>query len=260
MDELDLINLKKRARVAAAVGDKSQAIQLYQQALAHAPDDAETIMALTPLLDDADARRALLTRLLEKRPYHEEARAALAALEGEQAAPVSPQPQAAALHCHYHPHRETRLRCNKCGKPICTECAIRTPVGLRCPDCVRQVQDKFYTATTADSIKGVAAAFVGGLLAGGATFVLMLLLGGFGFFLFLIAFFVGPLLGGAVAEMTRRAMGGRRARGFALKGDIALVLGMLIIVVVTGVIFWAMFAAGLLLIMAVTTFHARMKF
>lgn len=29
----------------------------------------------------------------------------------------------------------TRLRCSRCGKPICPQCAVRTPVGLRCPDC-----------------------------------------------------------------------------------------------------------------------------
>jgi hypothetical protein len=29
----------------------------------------------------------------------------------------------------------TGLRCTRCGKPICPLCAVRTPVGLRCPDC-----------------------------------------------------------------------------------------------------------------------------
>jgi len=29
----------------------------------------------------------------------------------------------------------TGLRCSRCGKPICPQCAVRTPVGLRCPEC-----------------------------------------------------------------------------------------------------------------------------
>ena len=37
--------------------------------------------------------------------------------------------------CSYHPNVRTGLRCSRCGKPICPECAVRTPVGLRCPDC-----------------------------------------------------------------------------------------------------------------------------
>lgn len=37
--------------------------------------------------------------------------------------------------CTYHPDVMTGLRCSRCGKPICPQCAVRTPVGLRCPDC-----------------------------------------------------------------------------------------------------------------------------
>lgn len=37
--------------------------------------------------------------------------------------------------CSYHPNVMTGLRCNRCGKPICGKDAVRTPVGLRCPDC-----------------------------------------------------------------------------------------------------------------------------
>jgi hypothetical protein len=37
--------------------------------------------------------------------------------------------------CARHPNTQTRLRCSRCGTPICPMCAVRTPVGLRCPDC-----------------------------------------------------------------------------------------------------------------------------
>ena len=37
--------------------------------------------------------------------------------------------------CSYHPDVMTGLRCNHCGKPICPLDSVRTPVGLRCPDC-----------------------------------------------------------------------------------------------------------------------------
>jgi hypothetical protein len=39
------------------------------------------------------------------------------------------------VRCSYHPDTLTRLRCSRCGKPICPRCSVRTPVGLRCPDC-----------------------------------------------------------------------------------------------------------------------------
>jgi len=40
-----------------------------------------------------------------------------------------------AVRCAYHPDVETLLRCSRCGKPICPRCAVRTPVGMRCPTC-----------------------------------------------------------------------------------------------------------------------------
>ena len=42
---------------------------------------------------------------------------------------------AGEVRCSYHPDVMTGLRCSRCGKPICPRCAVRTPVGLRCPDC-----------------------------------------------------------------------------------------------------------------------------
>ena len=38
----------------------------------------------------------------------------------------------APTYCANHPGVETSLRCNKCGKPICAKCAVRTPTGYRC--------------------------------------------------------------------------------------------------------------------------------
>jgi hypothetical protein len=51
-----------------------------------------------------------------------------------------------AVFCINHPGRETGLRCNRCGDPICAQCAVRTPVGYRCKKCVREQQKTFETA------------------------------------------------------------------------------------------------------------------
>ena len=47
-------------------------------------------------------------------------------------------------HCVNHPTVETYLRCNKCERPICSRCAVRTPVGYRCRECVNAQQQVFY--------------------------------------------------------------------------------------------------------------------
>jgi hypothetical protein len=50
------------------------------------------------------------------------------------------------LYCANHPSIETTLRCNRCEKPICPKCAILTPTGYRCKECVRGQQKMFETA------------------------------------------------------------------------------------------------------------------
>ena len=39
--------------------------------------------------------------------------------------------------CYRHPNRETGLRCSRCGRPICGECAVPAAVGQLCPDDAR---------------------------------------------------------------------------------------------------------------------------
>ena len=56
----------------------------------------------------------------------------------------------ATLVCKRHPNVETLLRCNQCNEPICLKCAVRTPVGYRCQDCIRAQQDKAYNMEPQD--------------------------------------------------------------------------------------------------------------
>jgi len=265
MDELELINLTKQAHVAAAAGDQQSAIRLYREVLTHQPENVSVLTALAHLVDDPEEKKGYLRRALDLNPYSEEARTMLEALEGPPVleSEISESEPIEVLHCYYHPHRETTLRCNKCGKPICTECAIRTPVGYRCPDCVREQQDKFYTATSSDIIKGSVVAFIGGLLAGLAIFLLVIFLGSFLFIGFLAAFFIGPALGGAVAEVVRRSMGKRHARHFPLIGVVVMIVGMLILLLPTGFLGWTLLDIGMALlaiVLAASTFYARLKF
>lgn len=127
------------------------------------------------------------------------------------------------LYCAYHPNRETLLRCNRCDKPICTDCAIRTPVGFRCRDCVRGQQAVYYNAQTADLPIAAVVAFVSAAVLGVLAY---LLLGALGFFRLILAIFVGPTAGGLIAEAVRRAVGRRRARGMNWVAVGAAVAGM----------------------------------
>ena len=37
--------------------------------------------------------------------------------------------------CYRHPRVETAVSCSDCGRPICPDCMVFGPVGIRCPEC-----------------------------------------------------------------------------------------------------------------------------
>ena len=45
--------------------------------------------------------------------------------------------QTTPTYCYRHPDRPTGLRCSRCDRPICGECANPAPVGQLCPDDAR---------------------------------------------------------------------------------------------------------------------------
>src|SRR3990170_799662 len=49
--------------------------------------------------------------------------------------------------CARHPNVETGLRCAACGTPICPDCMVETPVGMKCPDCGRLPLPSIYRLT-----------------------------------------------------------------------------------------------------------------
>jgi len=119
------------------------------------------------------------------------------------------------LTCANHPSRETTLRCNRCEKPICSQCAILTPVGYRCRDCVRGQQAVFETATKTDLPVAWILAAIG---VGAATAVLQVL----GYWGLLVA----PVAGGAVAEVIRWAVRRRRSRNLPLAAGVGGAVGL----------------------------------
>jgi membrane associated rhomboid family serine protease len=44
------------------------------------------------------------------------------------------------MYCYRHPNRETGVTCSECGRPICPDCMVFAPVGIRCPDHAGQAQ------------------------------------------------------------------------------------------------------------------------
>jgi hypothetical protein len=107
------------------------------------------------------------------------------------------------MYCTVHPTISTGLRCNRCGRPMCTKCAVLTPVGYRCRECVRQQQDKFFDAQFYDYILvGIGTLVVGAI----AAFIMSML----GFFFF--AIIIGPAIGGVIGRIVFTLTRKRRGR------------------------------------------------
>jgi hypothetical protein len=120
------------------------------------------------------------------------------------------------IYCANHPNVETSLRCNRCNKPICPKCAIATPTGYRCKECVRGQQKIFDTALTQDYI-------LGGLLAAILAFIGSRVVPIRGFF----AIILSPVAGVIIAEVVRSITKKRRSKRLYQIILAAIVLGCL---------------------------------
>ena len=120
------------------------------------------------------------------------------------------------LYCANHPHTPTTLRCSRCEKPICPKCAISTPTGYRCKECVHGQQKIFETALWRDY-------FIAAVVAGVLSFLGSLLVRYVGFF----AIFLAPIAGGIIAEIIRTATGRRRSKRLFQLAALAAALGSL---------------------------------
>jgi hypothetical protein len=120
------------------------------------------------------------------------------------------------LYCYVHPDRETLLRCNRCERPICSQCAVLTPTGYRCKNCVRGQQKVFDTAQSTDFIAAEGIAVV-------LSFLGSLVAGVMGFF----TIFIAPIAGVIIAEAVRWAVHRRRSRSLFQTAAGAAALGSL---------------------------------
>lgn len=157
-------------------------------------------------------------------------------------------------YCAYHPNRETTLRCRRCEKYICTQCAVRTPTGYICKECSRAQQKAFETAETIDYVLGFAAAVVLSLIGS----FLITLIGFVGFFGLILVSLAAPTAGVIIAEALRFVTRRRRSAllfRIILAGLILGALPMGLIQIFSLNIFGILFQAIYLFVSAPTAYY-----
>lgn len=127
---------------------------------------------------------------------------------------MSEEPAVQPMYCYIHPKRETLLRCNRCERPICQSCAVLTPTGYRCKECVSGQQKKFETTTWWDYPLAFLAAMVLSYFGSQITRL-------FGFFTIFLAFVAGMVITEAVRFVVRK----RRSRLLPTLAAVATLLG-----------------------------------
>ena len=131
------------------------------------------------------------------------------------------------LYCTVHPTAQTSLRCNKCGRPMCTKCARRTPVGYRCKECVENQQAIFYNAQPLDPLIQL---IVSALLSMVGAFLIGVLLGRMLLFLTLIVGIpASAFAGGLIADVAHRAAGRRHGRYAWIAVGAGIIIGALVV-------------------------------
>jgi hypothetical protein len=282
-DSLDPTELLHRGQAAARIGHQDEARDYLRRAVQQAPDRPDAWLALAGVEDDPAVKITCFEKVLALEPGNVEARLGLEMLQRkldsdvpapddvagdldavlaeasrrleEAVGPPPPgeiPPDDATLYCAIHPNVETVLRCNRCGKPICTRCAVQTPVGYRCRQCVGQQQAVFFTGGVADYvIAGVLALVLGGL----ASF-LMTMLGGWFF-----ALILGPTIGIGIAEAVRLAVRRRRSRYLSLAVGGGIIVGSLpaLLTGLLGLSLLSLFSSVLFLVLAVGASVARLR-
>ena len=136
---------------------------------------------------------------------------------------VAPAP----TYCANHPAVETALRCNRCGKPICARCAVRTPTGYRCRECVRSQQKVFVTAEWYDYLLGFATAGILGLVAS----LLASLVSGLSFIGWILIVVGAPSAGMVIAEGVRLVTRRHRSRALFITIAAAVVVSALPVII-----------------------------
>ncbi len=140
------------------------------------------------------------------------------------------------MYCVNHPKTETLLRCSKCLDPICGKCAIKTPVGYRCPRCAQMVRSPLYVLQPQHYLIGFAVALALSLVGG----ALMARAGLF------IALFMGAPVGGLIAEAVNRSLHGKRGRPLQYLTAASIALGAIL-----GPWAWAVLMTGSLAVLPV---------
>ena len=115
------------------------------------------------------------------------------------------------MQCARHPKVETFVRCGRCDQPICPDCMVSAPVGVRCRDCSRQNLDQIMKGSPKQYLLATLAGFGSALALGWMPARVLL--------------WLGIIYGYLVGEATLRGGGRKRGLGMQVVAGVAAAVG-----------------------------------
>jgi hypothetical protein len=162
-----------------------------------------------------------------------------------------------ATYCYAHPGRESTLRCKRCERYICPSCAVGSPTGYMCKDCVSQHKKIFDTAFWYDYLTGSGVTFIlsfiaSGLLAFVSSFI--------GFYMIFVSFAVAGGAGVFISNIALRVTGKRRSRWLFIACAAGIAFGAIpigLFMLFTGNMY-SLIMLGIYAVVATSTVYARL--
>ncbi len=134
---------------------------------------------------------------------------------------------------------------------MCIDCLVLTDVGYRCHDCIREQQNKFFTAKLSNITAAVVTSMLEGIAITSVGIVLMAVISLWGLLL-------APALGGLAAAWSWRAAGRQQARHLKRYTTAALLAGSIVLWGTLAIAGMTALLTLLFLVIATVTFYNRM--
>ena len=110
------------------------------------------------------------------------------------------------IHCSNHQDTQTNLRCTRCEKPVCPQCMVHAPVGIRCVDCGQGTQLPVYNVPITLLSRAIATSIIIGVT-GGFVYALILRQVPFGIMSMALLAGIGYLLAEAISLVSKKKRG-----------------------------------------------------
>ena len=127
------------------------------------------------------------------------------------------------MKCANHPDVETKVRCGKCGKPICPRCMIETPVGIRCRECAQLQKLPTFSFTKRHLLRAVGAAVGMAFGCGAAWWAIRAVMPSL-----YLDFLLAAGFGYAIGEVVGLSVNRKRGRWLSIIAGITVVVGYVI--------------------------------